>query len=86
VTVKEEDMAEKKPAEQAAPEQQAAPTAPSTGEVFTVDRLVEDAVDLTGYQPHEVAGAVASTGKSEMTAEEARNATHAWLASPVEEV
>ena len=87
--MKEEDMAPEKKAAPAPAEQnqqgEAVPEPSPTGEVFPAERLIEDSTDLTGYQSHEVAGALAGQDKSEFTVDEARELTRAWLETPVEE-
>jgi hypothetical protein len=54
--------------------------------VHSVERLTgPDAYDLTGYEPHIVAGALAGVSKKNLTAEEAKAAVKAWLKAPVKE-
>jgi hypothetical protein len=55
-------------------------------EAFPVERLTgPDAQALTGYEPHEVAGALSAINKKNLTVEEAKKATKAWLGSEVKE-
>lgn len=53
---------------------------------FPVERLIgPDALPLTGYEAHEVAGALSGINKKNLTIEEAQAATKAWLKTPVKE-
>jgi hypothetical protein len=50
---------------------------------FTVERLIEDSYDLTGYPRHYAAGALYGR-KSDMTASAAKGAIERWLKGDVE--
>lgn len=84
-------MAERGKQDNPAPEKAAREAAKAAepaedADVFPVERLTgPDAFPLTGYQAHEVAGALSGVNKKNLTIEEAQAATKAWLRTPVKE-
>lgn len=75
---------EKPEAAKAAREAVQSADVPEDAETFSVEFLIEAAGSF-GYQPHEVAGALSAQSKKNLTIDEAKAATRAWLAAPVKE-
>lgn len=54
-------------------------------EAIPVGRLVTEAQDFLGVEPHVVAGALHGQRKSELTVDECRALVEKWLSTPVKE-